>query len=90
MFLGLDLWQLVVSVLLILLLANYIAIVVKDRLSSHEIGLEEGFSDDVTNGWLDDPFDAFYAKVYNKIFNECVTVVVHDNFHSGARVDDLT
>ena len=68
MFLGLDLWQIILSVLLILLLANYIAIVVKDRLSAPEISLEEGFSDDVTNGWLDDPYDAFYAKVYNKIF----------------------
>ena len=68
MFLGLDLWQIILSVVLILLLANYIAIVVQDRLAPPAFQLQEGFSDDVTNGWLDDPYDAFYAKVYNKIF----------------------
>jgi SAM-dependent methyltransferase len=69
MFLGLDLWQISLVVLIILLLLNYIAIVVKDRLAPPVLDMTEGFtSSDVMNGWLDDPYDPFYAKVYHKIF----------------------
>ena len=66
MFLGLDLWQLIMITVIILLLANYVIIVAKDRLAPTTIELEEGFGG--TNGWVDDPYDAFYARIYNKIF----------------------
>lgn len=63
-----DLWQICLMGLIVLLLANYLVLVIRDK-APPTFQLEEGFSsDDVMNGWLDDPYDAFYAKIYNKIF----------------------
>lgn len=82
--LGLDTWQSVLFILIILLVANYIGKIILNRISTIDSGeMAEGFTSDTGNGttmssdatiskyeWLSDNdlYDDFYASVYNKIF----------------------
>jgi len=64
-----DTWQLVLFTILILLLANYAYYIFYDRIIRKDIHGIEGFEAEMSsNGWQDDPYDKFYATVYNKIF----------------------
>lgn len=64
-----DTWQLVLFGILILLLANYAYCVFYDRIVEKGLYAVEGFEQDMSShGYLEDPYDKFYATVYNKIF----------------------
>jgi SAM-dependent methyltransferase len=64
-----DTWQIILFTILILLLANYAYCIFYDRIIQRDIHEVEGFEDEMSsNGWQEDPYDKFYATVYNKIF----------------------
>jgi len=64
-----DTWQIVLLTILLLLLANYAYRIFYDRIVEKDIHAIEGFTDGLeSNGWMDEPYDNFYATVYNKIF----------------------
>ena len=64
-----DTWQLVLLTILLLLVANYAYRIFYDRIVQKDIHSVEGFEDGMeVHGWMDDPYDKFYATVYNKIF----------------------
>jgi SAM-dependent methyltransferase len=64
-----DTWQLVLLTILILLLLNYAYFVFYDRLVQKDIHGVEGFEEEMSShGWHDEPYDQFYATIYNKIF----------------------
>jgi SAM-dependent methyltransferase len=64
-----DTWQLALLIILMLLLLNYAYRVFHDRIIQKDIHSVEGFEENMSSqGWIDDPYDKFYATVYNKIF----------------------
>jgi SAM-dependent methyltransferase len=64
-----DTWQLALLIILVLLLLNYAYCVFYDRIVQKDIHGIEGFEDEMSShGSIDDPYDTFYATVYNKIF----------------------
>jgi len=64
-----DTWQIVLFTILILLVANYGYRVFYDRIVQKDIHAIEGFESGMEiHGWVEDPYDTFYANVYNKIF----------------------
>jgi ubiquinone/menaquinone biosynthesis C-methylase UbiE len=64
-----DTWQLVLLTILLLLLANYAYRIFYDRIVQKDIHSVEGFEDGMeVHGWIEDPYDKFYATAYNKIF----------------------
>jgi len=64
-----DTWQIGLFIILMLLLVNYAYRVFYDRIVQKDIHAIEGFEDTMSiHGHVLDPYDAFYATVYNKIF----------------------
>ena len=64
-----DTWQFALSIILILLFLNYAYRVFYDRIIERDIHAIEGFEEEMlSHGYMDDPYDKFYATVYNKIF----------------------
>lgn len=76
MFLGLDLWQTILFVIIVLLCLNYLSIVFMDRITIHPYETDithEGFETQANASREetlvnDEIYDDFYASVYNKIF----------------------
>lgn len=74
MILGLDMWQSILLIIVILLCINYLSIILMDRLTTHPYeSMTEGFesmaSASRTETLVDEEiYDDFYASVYNKIF----------------------
>jgi SAM-dependent methyltransferase len=68
-----DAWQITLLIIIVFLIVYYCNTVIHDRLSSNapiRTLLSEGFESEA--GTKEDPYDNFYATVYNKIFQ-------HDN-----------
>jgi SAM-dependent methyltransferase len=69
----LDAWQTTLLILIVFLMLYYFMVVIDNRLSSSvpiRTLLSEGFESEQGNG--EEPYDKFYATIYNKIFQ-------HDN-----------
>ena len=64
-----DTWQIALLIILLLLVGNCAYRVFYDRIVQKDIHAIEGFEDTMSiHGHVLDPYDAFYATVYNKIF----------------------
>lgn len=78
---GLDLWQSILLVIIILFCVHYLYLVLMDRLTEMPASLSEGFDDSTANTNTsmskdsqgetlvnDEIYDDFYSSVYHKIF----------------------
>lgn len=105
MFLGLDLWQTILLIIIVLLCINYITILLLDRLSTQPYDektytTKEGFEDQAKASREetlvnDEIYDDFYASVYNKIFQhdklvQAESAIVLHDWTKQTPVKDMT